>query len=246
MKIDFIIPSFKSFDLTDICVRSFEKFKPSWAENRYIVIENSKDDSYKDSITSISDGVVWFNNPTSLRGSDANADAIKKGMEFVESDYIFFCHCDTCVTSPNFYTDFRAKMETNSLVGTVLDSIRIKALHISGVMAKRSDIPCKDLNYFPTYDAEGRQNKDVGDILTEYCRQKNLSYFCFENSFNDGNLKIPPPYSDYRIDRCIYGGEVIYLHLGRGIPKTRRTYTKDGRVYIDQWINLCRGILGED
>ena len=237
-EISIIIPSFKSFDLTYICVKSFEKFRPKDVKNKYIVVENSSETSYRKDIEEISDNVVWVNNDTDLRGSEANADAIVCGLKEADSRFVFFAHCDTCVVSEHFYDAMFDKISCNALVGTGFDNIRINALHISGVFADTLYIPCKTLDYFPTYQ-DGAQIMDVGDVLTQYCREHELSYFCFPNSLNNSTLVIEEPYGDLEyVDRCL-SEEVIFLHLGRGIPKTEGTYRKKGRIGIDGWKSFC-------
>ena len=56
MKIDIIIPSYKSKEITTLAIKSFEKNKGDF-DFRYIVIENAGDESYKEDIVSLNKNV---------------------------------------------------------------------------------------------------------------------------------------------------------------------------------------------
>ena len=241
-EISIIIPSFHSYELDSICIRSFEKFKPEWIIAKYIVIENSDDRSYYEKIKSLSNKVLWVNNPTKLIGSEANAEAIQKGLDFVDTEFVFFCHCDVCVTSLKFFDDVMGMMENNYMVGTVLDNTRIKAFHISGIMMRNETI-LKNIDYFPKYK-DSVQYLDVGDSLTQYCRNNNLLHHCYSNTFNGAEYTKNDRYFKFNVDRCIGSdGDIIYMHLGRGIPKTRNQYKNQNRIMLPEWKELCEEIL---
>ena len=171
-RIDVIIPSFHSRILTEICVKSLRVFCPSNIVLRYIVIENSNDISYKDSVIEIDPNIKWVNNNTKLVGSEANADAIEIGLKHVDCEMVLLCHCDVCVTNSDFLNNLVAKYDNGyRVVGTQFDNHpnRIKALHISGLLTN-FDLS-KVVKYMPHYQ-NGVQSLDVGDELTQYCRQK--------------------------------------------------------------------------
>ena len=127
MEIDIIIPSFRSEGLTVAAIESFEKNKSTF-RFRYIVVENSDDVSYKDRVEKLSDNVLWIQNPTHLANSYANAVAIERGLEHVQSELVFICHNDVAAVDPSWMHFLVSKIdEGNKLVGTVLDNIRIKA-----------------------------------------------------------------------------------------------------------------------
>jgi len=237
-----IIPSFHSYELDSICIRSFEKFKPEWVSMKYIIVENSDDKTYCEAIKALSDNILWINNPTKLVGSEANAEAIQKGIGFVETKFVFFCHCDVCVTSQNFFSDLITEMGNNYMVGTVLDNMRIRAFHISGIMMRNEPI-LKTIDYYPKYKNR-IQYLDVGDFLTEYCKNNNLPHYCHANTFNGAIYDRDDKYCGFNVDKCIgSNGEIIYMHLGRGIPKTRNQYKNNNRVMFPEWREFCLEIL---
>lgn len=241
-----IIPSFKSEVLTYICVASFEKFKPADVDIKYVVVENSGEDYYRGTIERISPNLMWLNNNTELRGSEANAEALVIGLDHVKTQFAFLCHCDTCVTSSLFFDEiFTRVQEGYRMVGTGLDNTRIKACHISGVFVD-VDI-AKDVEMFPIYE-DNKMIMDVGDDITRYCRDKNIKHCCFENTFNsfDENKLADDKYKGFRVNRSVNeNGDVLFMHLGRGIPKTQGTYEKEGRVYLERWLDFCQELLSD-
>jgi len=240
-----VIPSFHSKSLTEIAVKSFVHFCPKSISLEIIVIENSDDESYKNEILNISDSVVWINNDKKIFGSEANASALELGAEIAKNDMVFFAHCDICVTSSKFYSEiFRKYEEGNRAVGMLYDNHpdRINALHILGLLTEKSIVKSVDL--YPKYKGK-IQILDVGDSITSYCRDNNIPYFSFENTYNDSKLKVEKPYEDFSVVRTIsQDGEVIYMHLGRGIAKNENRYRKKNRVMIDDWVHFCNILMG--
>jgi len=242
MKVSVIIPSFHSKDLTSICVRSFEKFKPNDLDIHYIIIENSEDISYKNCFDDVV-SLTWINNKTEYTGSEANAEAIRVGLDYVDSEAVFLVHCDTCVTSSLFFDNMMQKYrQGNKLIGVQLDSHpdRIKAFHVSCIMVETE--LSKSVNYMPQY-INGKQILDVGDELTQYCRKNHVDHFCFDNTYNKENSGIDGKYGCFSVARCYVGSNVIFMHLGRGIEKTRKTYMNKNKINIDQWVNFCNKII---
>ena len=248
--LDVIIPTFKSYKLAEIVIRSFEKFKPADLYVRYIVVENSDDDSYRDKILELPN-TMWIQNSDATNifqvgnGSDANASGIMMGLEFVMSDYVFICHCDVCVTSKEFFKSCLEKLkEGYKLVGTCLDPSRINAIHISGLFVETK--LAKDVSYYPVVK-DGQMTHDVGDLLTQKCRDEKIKHYSFTNTFNTPPLAKqcnPEKYRDFHVDRCLDDkGNVMFMHLGRGIEKQFGKYYKPNRVYFPQWVDFCENII---
>jgi molybdopterin-guanine dinucleotide biosynthesis protein A len=239
-----VIPSFKSEELTMICVRSFVKFCPDNVNLDIVVVENSKETAYKDAVLSISDDITWINNKEAKSGSEANASAIEVGLRHSKHNLVFTAHCDVCVTSGDFYdTIFKKYDEGNVAVGVLSDKHpqRIKALHILGVLSSKELM--QKIDMYPKYN-NGVQVMDVGDRITKYCRDNNLSYCRLPNTYNDESLEVPCPYDDFGVVRCLSDdGKVVYMHLGRGIAKSKGSYRKKNRVYLKEWVTFCNRLL---
>lgn len=239
IKIDFVIPSFHSPFLTEYAIRSFEKYKGNFTF-KYIVVENSKNDTYKDYIESLGD-VLWIQNETDLIRSDANADAFEKGLKRVESEYVFLCHNDVVACSDNWMVDTYEKvLEGNEIVGMNLDVGRVGAIHSSGMLVK--SVIAESVSMFSVLDDKNNLLADCSDLITVFCREKGIKHFCFANTFVDKELieRIElEKFRSLRVDRTISeNGEVIYLHLGRGHEKALGIYTKPNRTYIKEWLGF--------
>jgi GT2 family glycosyltransferase len=244
MRIDIVMPSYRSEYLTCLAIKSFEQNKSTF-DFRYIVVENSDDTSYRDKVKSISENVVWVQNPTNLINSEANAIAVEKGLELVETELVFICHNDVAAVDPSWMHFLLSKInEGNKLVGTVLDNIRIKAVHISGFLTYTKF--AKENNMYPTYEGS-TQILDVGDILTQKCIEDGSSFFCCDNTENNDLLveNLDEEFKSFGVDRCLDdSGKVIFLHLGRGTPKSNGTYSKPNRIYLKDWVKFIVQKLG--
>ena len=246
-QIDVITPTFHSEKFINLMIRSFEKFKPDNLKINYIIVENSDDESYKEKTLSLCENITWITNPTHLTNSDANAIGVEVGLKHSSSDYVFISHCDTFVTSKTFLPSLIKKtQEGNELVGTVLDPCRIEAVHQSGMLVK-SEI-AKSVNLYPVRN-HTEMTHDVCDLITEKCRDNDIKHMCFNNTFNTPSLidDLSEPFKSFHVDRCLdENGEVMFMHLGRGIPKQFNQYNKPNRVYFPQWVKFCESYLGEN
>ena len=246
-EITVIIPSFHSMELTMICIKSFQKFSNDNVLLKYVVVENSIDMSYKEKILELARDIKWINNDTLAVGSEANAEAIEIALKMVDTELVFITHCDTCVVSNNFFGYIIDKYDNgNKVVGTQVDTHpnRIKALHVLGLLSNTDIAKC--VKYMPHYE-QGQQIMDVGDELTKYCRDNDIEHYCFRNTFNDPTIVCNSIYENFRVDRCVdENNNVIFMHLGRGIPKTQGQCWKKKWVSLAQWIEFCNRVLGEN
>jgi hypothetical protein len=143
-----------------------------------------------------------------------------------------------------FFEELSSKVEDGyKMVGTSRDNTRIKACHISGILVD-TEI-ARSVNMFPVYQ-DNLMTLDVGDGITKYCRDNNIKHVCLDNTFNlfDESRLADDKYKGFRVNRSVNeDGEVLFMHLGRGIPKTQGTYKKEGRVYLEDWVTFCNGVL---
>ena len=263
-KIDIIIPSYKSRTLTSLAIRSFEKFKSEFYF-RYIVVENACDESYKELVLALAEDVVWISNKQKAGycRAAANAEAIEVGLKYVKSDLVFMCHNDTVACHDNWMNILYEKIQEGChIAGTVLDNVRIKAVHISGMLLttelakkiscypinKKASIVYQGLSFEKISELNINATKkalnipdnvhlDVGDTYTQYCRENNLNYFCLKNTENDNvDFKLMEPYTNFFADRAVDdSGNVVFMHLGRGIAKKDKKYSIKGRVSSHEW-----------
>ena len=241
--IDVIIPTFKSKDITLLCLKSFLKFN-DYFDFKYIVVENSNDESYKNDVLSLSDNITWIQNSISEVGSFANANALHRGIKESESEYVFVCHNDVLAVHQDWMRFLFDKItkEDYSIAGFCRDNERINAVHVSGILTTRHIITGVDL-----YPTGGGNILDVGDSLTKYCIDNDLGYFSCRNTHNNSEIEqeLYFPFNNlHNTDRALSDtNEVLYLHIGRGTPKTHKTYHKPNRMTIEEWVEVGENLL---
>lgn len=241
-KIDILIPSFRDMDLLKVSIDSFLLNVTEDFELSFIIVEN--------------DGVImprYFSDYKNMKwvtgsakkngivGSEANASALKEGVELSEANWVFVMHNDVFVVDPYFFHSLKIKMEEGySAIGVCRDSIRISALHVSGILLEKRI--AKEINWNPVYDIDGKQIMDVGDDVTKYCRDNGINHYCFNNSYNDSSLakKAPKPFCDFVCDKCFNDGKLIFVHLGRGTSRVNGNYKKADRIDLEQWKMVCK------
>tara|TARA_B100001123_G_scaffold437566_2_gene570058 strand:- start:5582 stop:6367 length:786 start_codon:yes stop_codon:yes gene_type:complete len=247
-KFSIIVPAYHTPDLVHVLIKTFEKFRPNDVENHYVIVENSNDSSYKDHTLSLAESVTWVQNPKAdaskmnagtfigSPGSTANVMGIMAGLEYIDDDFVFIAHCDVCITSQSFYDEiFNARDKGYDLIGTSIDNSRINAIHQSGFYVKTDLISKVDL--MPQLH-QGQTILDACDSITKYCRDNSRPILCFKNTFNMPSLvdTLDEPWKSFHVDRCIdSSGNVMFMHLGRGVPKSFNAYNKPNRVYLPGW-----------
>lgn len=244
-----LLQSYHQKKLTLIAIKSFEKYKPKDLKVNYIVVEGSDDTSYKNEVCSLSENVIWFNNikgdiKNPINGaSTANGLNLEFGKQFVNTEWVFVCHNDVSVQSSNFFQVLFDFSRDYQLVACCMDPIRIQACHISGLLVKNSILQSVDC-------MPDMPRIDVGDRLTEHCREKNIKYINLPNTHNNPELwyNISGIWKEIGkncgVDRCVVDNEVIFCHLGRGTPKFLKQYYKEGKVTHEGWCNLHENYLG--
>jgi hypothetical protein len=239
-----VMPSFHQRDLTLNCLKSYLHFCPKDFNLKIIVVENSDDVSYKEEALALGENIIWVNNNTHLRYSNANSVGIEVGMKYVEDDYVFLSHNDVCITSSHFFTSLIEKVaEGNQLIGTCYDMhpLRNKCIIMLGCLVTSSIVRKVDLYLLNRED--GSPHFEAGDRINIHCRENNIKHLCFENTYNDEKLRetLVSPYKDllYTVITVDHHGNVIFLHFARGSDKTTGRYTKSGRKSIPEIIEFC-------
>ncbi len=256
-KIEVIVPTYRSRDLTRSFVRSFEYFKPDDMEVTFHLVENSADVSYKDESTTWANDVRWYNNSdadtnenaANNRGSWANCSAIDFVKHDIKSEFVFLCHNDCIVTSRLFFEELRSKvLEGCKLVGTLRSPARNNYLHSSGLLVETELF--KEVGVTPEF----HRDVDVCEILTVHCVENEIPYFAFDSTFSSRELfeSCNEPWKSLGpscgVDRTLDSNhtEVIYAHLGRGSEKNFKQYFKQGKVLYDDWNSLCEDLLKKE
>ena len=239
-----IITSFHQEAFTLNCIKSYNYFCPSDLKLNLVVVENSKDTSYKEKALALGNNVVWVNNDTHKRGADANAHGIIVGLENTEDEYVFLSHNDACITGQNFFNVMREKVSSGyKLIGTCYDThpARNHSIIVLGCLVQ-ADI-ARTVDLYPLDKPDGTPYFEVGDRIHIYCRDNSIKHVCLKNTHNnpeiESSLKEPFRSLPYTLKTIDDNGGVIFLHFARGTTKTQGTYQKQGRFSIPQIIKFC-------
>jgi hypothetical protein len=232
-------------ELSSIVIRSFEKFCTNNFSINYLIVENSDFDVY-DRIKNLSKNIRVINKPNSKENSHAHGEGLEAGKLLIETDYVFTCHSDTCVTSASFFEEIEACIDEDVFLAGVCEDAhpdRIKALHCSGLLSKTSIF--KSVSLLPKLPTV-----DTADELTVYCKEMGLKTKKFRNTYNDRELTniCNSPFKelgkDCGVDRCLDSkGNVMFIHQGRGTTKYSNVYSNSGKMMTESWIKFCNKIL---
>jgi molybdopterin-guanine dinucleotide biosynthesis protein A len=239
--IDIIIPSFFAKDLVSLAIRSFEKYRNDF-NFKYIVVENSSNNSLKEHILSLSSDVIWVHNPVpsfldtrnpTVR-SEANASGLESGLKHVTTDYVFMCHCDVVACHDSWMSFLVSKIKEGYNMAAVRE--HDECAHVVGLLVETKI--ARSVSLYPKLGV-----LDVGDSLTHYCNDNNLKYYICRNTNNHPSLTEEIKKDKYKkmigIDRTFNdNGDVIYLHLGRGTDKQFNNYHKPNKIYFDDWVKI--------
>ena len=124
------------------------------------------------------------------------------------------------------------------------DNGRVLALHVSSILFDFELFKSFKLSFFPKYNNDGKQIMDVGDEITFGFKEKDYGGYVFPCSHTDPSIlevvhQRYPELREYFFDKTVdENGRVIWLHLGRGVPKFLGTYSKAGRCSYEEWVTF--------
>ncbi len=182
-------------------------------------------------------------------GSYANAIALEIGCRIINQNtrHVLTMHSDTIVTRKKWLTYLKSKLNNEvRAVGCFKDNIRINALHISGLLFDFQLFKSLEVNFLP--NIKQRLSKelpeyDAGDLISLRFLQNNYKLFCCKNTHNNKNLL--PAISKNSIfnlstDQSFDDNDnIIFMHLGRGTPKSINKYKKNNKTTAKQWIEFA-------
>jgi hypothetical protein len=175
-------------------------------------------------------------------GSYANAIGLEIAARLVDPATRVFVtlHMDTTPCKDTWLSHLIAKLGIGvAAAGVRMDRARTSdgVLHVLGYAVDFQLFRNLNLDFFPDLPAY-----DVGDKITTGLRAAGYEVYACANTFSNPELveKIPhdSPFRSLHVDRVFDdAGNVIFLHLGRGVAKS------DGRHSLstlpDQWIQFC-------
>ena len=185
-------------------------------------------------------------------GSYANAIGYEIALKVINNNtrYVFAVQSDTLITKQHFLDFMLSKLNNNIVaVGVREDDTRVKALHNSGIFFDFNIYKKVDANFLDNLRQRSSKNMpeyDVGDLLTILFKKNGYKTYTCKNSYNTPSLvqhiqEKENYYKELKVDHCFDdNNNVIFLHLGRGTPKTTGNYKGNIKTPIEQWINFAK------
>lgn len=246
--LDVVLVSYKTPELIQIVLDSFNKFVTKDFNLKFIIVENSDFNLLERLKKESLKNVIVINNPIKTNFSYAHGDGLEAAKPYMSDDasYVFTCHSDTCVTSFSFFDTLKSCIDEDVFLAGVCEDKhpeRIKALHCSGLLAKS--------NLYKNVSLKANLPKiDTADLLTVYCRENNLKTRLFKNTYNDENLvdlcNLPFKEMDKNcgVDRCLDdNNNVMFIHQGRGTTKYSNSYFAPNKIMTKDWLEFCDKFL---
>lgn len=238
-----VFVSFMTPELVKILIDSFKKFCTEDFTLKFLAIENSDYDLknfLKDK------NCIVINRSTNSELSYAHSEGLEASKNFVDTEYVFTCHSDVCVTSSSFFWELKKCIDDDvSLAGVCEDAHpdRVRALHCSGLFMKTELF--KKVSTVPELPV-----LDTADKYTVYCRDNNLKMRRYRNTYNDTSIVevCNSPFKELGptcgMDRCLDSNDkVMFIHQGRGTTKHSGKYHNYGKIKTDEWLAICNRIL---
>lgn len=183
--------------------------------------------------------------PKTQEASYANGVALELAARVFDPNtrYLMTLHMDTMACRSGWLSYLRDKFnEEVRAVGVRMDTTRVRCLHILGMMF--------DFTLFQPLKLTFKHNLpeyDVGDGLSLALEKAGYRLWACRNTHSDPALSdaLPDdsPYRDFGVDRALNDQhEVIFMHLGRGVSKSRGRQLK-GKVSPEEWLRFGREVV---
>jgi hypothetical protein len=174
--------------------------------------------------------------------SYANAIALEIVARLInpESKYLMSMHMDTMPCRAGWLSYLTSRIKDGvRAAGVRMDKTRTPEgiLHVLGYMVDFQLFQKLNLDYLP--DLPGL---DVGDRVTLRLREEGFDVFACPNTLWEPELaeRIPAcsPLKEFRVDRSLDSdGNVIFLHLGRGVRKSIGVHQRG--TTAEEWVNMA-------
>lgn len=233
-------PNQEAAILAQICVRTIQHFTPQpyelWVVDNNSPVEHTRwllDQPGINVILNQTEPIPsqgrrfwqrWRRNQ-SVWGSYANALALEMAVRFIDPDahYLMSLHMDTMPCHLNWLAFLQSKMNDSvSAAGVRMDKVRTPegVLHVLGCLVDFQRFQQLELSFWPELP-----QFDVGDRITTDLRNAGYDVFACRNTVWQPKLAemIPAesPLRQFPVDRAFDDdGNVIFLHLGRGVRKS--------------------------
>ena len=249
------LPNEQAFQILRVCVQAIQYFTPE--PHEIWVVDNNSPRAQVERLLELTNINLVLNRtdprPRGKRlfphrseqkdwGCYANAIALEIGARLVDANarFLMTMHMDTMPCQKGWLSYLLGKLnEQVRASGVRMDTGRVKEgiLHVLGYLVDFQLFRQMKLDFFPKLPSY-----DVGDLAIVKIRQAGFQIFACPNSlWNKSLIDILPENSPFRplgVDRSFDdAGNVIFLHLGRGVRKSSGEYAKGPTP--DEWIKFA-------
>jgi len=240
-------PNKEASELLELCIKSIKKFTDTDYE-LWIVDNNSPEEFTKwlDDIEGIN--IAFIRTEPTGGASYANGLALEIATSLINpgTKYFVSFHEDIVVCRYGWLDYMLSKIDKRiKAAGFRLTRARVPegVLHVCGYIVDFQVFKELKLSFLPELP-----EFDVGDKAIYELRKNGFDIFYTPNTFDDPDLiKLIPETMEVRnlnVTRSFNDkNEIIYMHLGRGIPKARGEYKNREKSSSEQWIKYIRSNL---
>lgn len=241
-------PNKNASELLELCIKSIKKFTDTDYE-LWIVDNNSPQENIKwlDIVEDINIAYIRTD-PKEGGGSYANALALEVAAKLIYpgTKYFMSFHEDTVVCRYGWLKYMLSKFDYKTkAAGFRLTRARVPdgVLHVCGYMIDFQFFKKNNLSFLPQLP-----QLDVGDKIICEIKKSGFKIFSTPNTFDDASLaeSIPETLAarNLNVTRSFNDkNEIIYMHLGRGVPKAEKTYRDQKKCSLEGWSEYIMGRL---
>jgi hypothetical protein len=248
--------------LVELCLRAIRRFTSE--PHEVWVVDNNSPMENVEWLKDWEDANIVFNRtdpvPPDVLGSKgspdlmaklqwdsySNAIALEIAARLVDPKTMYFMsmHMDTMPCHPNWLGFLKSRLsEKVAASGVRMDTTRTPegVLHVLGYMVNFQLFRSLNLSFLPDLP-----QYDVGDLVTVDLRRNGFDVFACRNTLWQPELEsiISPssPLREFHVDRSFDDkGNVIFLHLGRGVRKSLGVHNKG--TTTEQWISIAEEFI---
>lgn len=186
----------------------------------------------------------WRKSTQQERGSYANAIGLEIGRRLIdqETQYLMTMHMDTMPCHPDWLAYLQSKLSRRiKAAGVRMDHARTAqgVLHVLGYLVDFQCFKRLNLDFLPQLP-----KYDVGDRVSIELRKAGYEVFACRNTLWQPDLieALPQPFRGLPVDRSLdEDGNVIFLHLGRGVRKASGDFVKGASPL--EWVQFAEDYL---
>lgn len=174
-------------------------------------------------------------------GSYGNAVALEIGVRLInpQTHFLMTLHQDILPCREGWLTFLQSKIQNKTAAfGVRMDTQRTPegVLHVLGYMVDFQIFRQLKLSFFPQLP-----QYDVGDLVTVNLRKAGYEVAACPNTLHQPELIkiLPPLFQNLHVDRALDDeGNVIFLHLGRGVRKSEGAHTTG--TTPEAWVQFAK------